>query len=187
VLGGELSGGRRGVAAVEVLSALSDPQRLGLLARIAEAGQAGCELDAAAGAGASPRVVRKQLARLTAAGLVEARGPVLVARLDRNRDALEEVAPAAGDDEAAGPARVRALFRRGRLVDIPRAPELRQALLEHLAERFFDPGRTYTEPEVNALLREVHDDHAALRRYLVDSGLLRRDDAGRTYRRAAEG
>ena len=166
-----------GVGAVEVLQALSDPARLRLLARIAEAGEAGCALDAAAG---NPRVARKQVARLSAAGLVESRGGAFVARLDRIRDAVDELA---GADEADGPARVRALFSRGRLVEIPRAPELRLELLRHVAERF-EPGRTYREPEVNALLREVHGDHAALRRYLVDSGLLVRDDAGASYRRA---
>jgi hypothetical protein len=173
------------VAAVEVLSALCDPARLAMLGRIAAAGSAGCDLDAAAGPNASPRDTRKQIARLTAAGLVEADGPRLVARIDVIRAALEEVAP---DDDAdeVGPARVRALFRRGRLVEIPRAPETRLALLRHLAERF-EPGRRYREPEVNAVLREVHDDHAALRRYLVDAGLLGRDDDGATYWRAGAG
>jgi hypothetical protein len=166
------------VGAVEVLQALSDPARLGLLARIAEAGAAGCPLEAAA---RDPRAARKQVARLSAAGLVEARGNAFVARLDRIRDAVDELAGVA--EEADGPARVRALFTRGRLVEIPRAPELRLELLRHLAERF-EPERAYREPEVNAVLREVHDDHAALRRYLVDAGLLVRDDAGVSYRRS---
>ena len=80
---------------------------------------------------------------------------------------------------------MRALFRRGRIVAIPRTPELRLSLLRHLAGRF-EPGRTYREPEVNAVLREVHDDHAALRRYLVDEGLLVRSDDGASYRRAGD-
>jgi hypothetical protein len=168
------------VGAVEVLQALSDPARLRLLARIADAGEAGCALDAAAG---DPRAARKQIARLSAAGLVESRGGAFVARLDRIRDAVDELAGADDDAAAARPARVRALFRRGRLVEIPRAPELRLQLLRHVAERF-EAGRTYREPEVNALLREVHDEHAALRRYLVDAGLLGRDDDGATYWRA---
>jgi hypothetical protein len=108
---------------------------------------------------------------------------VLVARLDRIRAAVDELAGADDDGAAGGPARVRALFSRGRLVEIPRVPELRLELLRHLAGRF-EAGRAYTEPEVNALLREVHDDHAALRRYLVDAGLLVRDDAGASYRRS---
>jgi hypothetical protein len=173
------------VGAVEVLRALSDPARLSLLARIAQAGRAGCSLEAAAGEGGAggARNARKQVGQLTAAGLVESRGPALVARLDRIRDALDELAGADDDDASAGPRRVRALFSRGRLVEIPRAPELRLELLRHVAERF-EPGRTYREPEVNALLREVHDDHAAMRRYLVDARLLVRDDAGASYRRA---
>jgi hypothetical protein len=180
------------VSAVGVLQALSDPARLSLLARIAEAGEAGCSLEAAAGAagatggtGAAARGARKHVARLSAAGLVESRGPALVARLDRIRDALDELAGSDEDASVAGPARVRALFSRGRLVEIPRAPALRLELLRHLAERF-EPGRSYREAEVNALLREVHDDHAALRRYLVDARLLGRDDDGATYWRAGD-
>jgi hypothetical protein len=170
------------VGAVEVLRALSDPARLSLLARIADAGRAGCSLEAAAGEGsAAARSARKQIGQLTAAGLVETRESALVARLDRIRDALDELAGSgAEDDAAAGPRRVRALFSRGRLVEVPRSAELRLELLRHLAERF-EPGRTYREAEVNALLREVHDDHAALRRYLVDARLLARDDDGATY------
>jgi hypothetical protein len=171
------------VSAVAVLSALSDPGRLVMLGRIAAAGAAGCELSDATDPQASPRDARKQVARLTAAGLVAVDGPRLVARVDAIRDALAELEPEEGE-EASSPARVRALFRRGRIVEIPRAPELRAALLRHLAERF-DAGRTYTEPEVNAVLQEVHDDHVALRRYLVDEGLLERTDDGASYRLAA--
>lgn len=173
-------------AAADVLAALADPARLQMLGRIAAAGVAGCDLDTAAG-DAAPRDARRGLARLTAAGLVASDGPRLVARVDRIREALEEVAgEGAGDAPAAADARVRALFRRGRIVDIPRAPELRLALLRHLAGRF-EPGRTYREREVNAVLHEAHDDHVALRRYLVDAGLLARSDDGAAYRRAGDG
>jgi len=173
------------VSAAEVLAALSDPARLAMLGRIAAAGAAGCDLDAAA-AGAPPRDARRQIARLTAAGLVTSDGARLVARIDAIRAALEEVAPA-GDEggAAAADARVRALFRRGRIVAIPRTPELRLSLLRHLAGRF-ERGRTYREPEVNAVLHEAHDDHVALRRYLVDEGLLVRSADGATYRRAGD-
>jgi hypothetical protein len=151
------------VGAVEVLRALSDPARLSLLARIAEAGEAGCALEDAA---RDPRAARKQVARLSAAGLVEARGGAFVARLECIRDAVDELA---GEQP--------------RSVEIPRAPERRLAFLRDIAERF-EPDRAYSEPEVNALLREIHDDHVALRRYLVDARLLVRDDAGVAYRRA---
>ena len=149
------------MGAVDVLQALSDPARLRLLVRIADAGEQGFALEDAA---SDPRAARKQVARLSAAGLVEARGGAFVARLDRIREAVDEV---------TGGQR--------RHVEIPRAPERRLAFLREAAERF-EPGRTYTEPEVNAALREVHDDHVALRRYMGDAGLLSRDDAGTSYR-----
>jgi hypothetical protein len=50
-----------------------------------------------------------------------------------------------------------------------------------LAERFAE-GRDYTEKEVGAVLAEVVDDVAAFRRYLVDHGLLERDNVGRYWR-----
>jgi hypothetical protein len=46
----------------------------------------------------------------------------------------------------------------------------------------FAPDREYSEDEVNQILQSVHSDHATLRRYLVDAGLLRRERG--VYRRA---
>jgi hypothetical protein len=53
-------------------------------------------------------------------------------------------------------------------------------LLDSIAQSF-EPGRRYSEAEVNAILRTLHDDHAALRRYLVDEDFLSRED-GRYWR-----
>jgi hypothetical protein len=60
-----------------------------------------------------------------------------------------------------------------RLISIPAAHGKRRAVLEWLAQRF-EPGLVYPEREVNARLAEAHPDVAALRRYLVDDGLLDR-------------
>src|ERR687894_228916 len=51
---------------------------------------------------------------------------------------------------------------------------VRRVVLEHLV-RVFEPGVRYPEREVNALLAVWHPDVAALRRYLVDEGLLTRE------------
>lgn len=45
--------------------------------------------------------------------------------------------------------------------------------LQRIAE-LFEPGRRYTEPEVNDLLRPVYGDFVALRRALIDYGFLQR-------------
>ncbi|MCB5164301.1 DUF2087 domain-containing protein [Streptomyces bambusae] len=76
------------------------------------------------------------------------------------------------------------LFRDGRLQAIPRRPARREQLLDHLAETLFEPGRSYTESEVNHALRTVHEDCSALRRYLVIGGQLSRTRDGSAYRRA---
>src|SRR5947208_1528921 len=80
-----------------------------------------------------------------------------------------------------GPRELAAFFRNGRLETIPAGRERRQALLAHVAGGFAR-DREYREDEVNRILQGVHSDHATLRRYLVDAGLLRRERG--VYRRA---
>jgi len=68
---------------------------------------------------------------------------------------------------------VRRYVRDGSLTAMPRAGRRRTIVLEHIVQRF-EPGRRYSEDKVNSTLREVWPDYAALRRYLVDAGLLAR-------------
>ena len=62
----------------------------------------------------------------------------------------------------------------GRLLSIPAKHAKRLVVLDHLAQ-LFEPGERYPELEVNRRLRAVHDDVAALRRYLVEEGFLDRE------------
>lgn len=61
----------------------------------------------------------------------------------------------------------------GNLLSIPVQRKKRLAVLRWLAEDF-QPGRRYTEAEVNQIVSRRHPDFAALRRYLVDEELLQR-------------
>ncbi|MEE1753209.1 DUF2087 domain-containing protein [Streptomyces sp. SP18CS02] len=79
---------------------------------------------------------------------------------------------------------VSALFSQGRLTVIPRRTARREQLLVHLARTLFEADRTYSEGDVNEALLAVHDDSAALRRYLVEAGLLVRTKDGSSYHRA---
>ncbi|HEX2774805.1 MAG TPA: DUF2087 domain-containing protein, partial [Micromonosporaceae bacterium] len=63
--------------------------------------------------------------------------------------------------------------RDGRIVQLPAARGKRRVLLEHLVA-VFEPGVRYAERDVDALLRAWHDDYVAVRRYLIDEGLLSR-------------
>lgn len=72
----------------------------------------------------------------------------------------------------------------GRLVRWPVKYSVQQHILWMLWTRF-DAKRTYTEPEVNAILKAAHTygDHATLRRELVNHRLLSRTSDCREYRK----
>lgn len=78
---------------------------------------------------------------------------------------------------------VATFFKQGRLVQIPSQLKKQQIILEKLAQEF-EPGREYTEREVNQALIEFHDDVAYLRRSLIDHGFMNREKG--IYWRAAE-
>jgi hypothetical protein len=70
---------------------------------------------------------------------------------------------------------LRAFVNEGRLVAIPAARGKRLVILEHMVAAF-EPGMKYPEREVDAVLRAWHPDYVSLRRYLIDEGLMARED-----------
>ncbi|WP_372341410.1 DUF2087 domain-containing protein [Streptomyces sp. CC224E] len=153
----------------QLMSALADPERLRLYARIV--------LDELPPREADSPAARKHLGKLIAAGLVE--------RLDDGslRAGPEVFRRHRAPEPATGvPRHLTGFFARGRLTAIPVRPAVRHELLVHLTDTLFDADRTYSEREVNAALRTVHDDTAALRRYCVIDGLLVREKDGSDYR-----
>jgi hypothetical protein len=79
------------------------------------------------------------------------------------------------------PSQLRPFVRDGRISAIPAKRAVRLLLLDQVAQAF-EPGRRYPELAVNEILKAVHDDHAALRRYLVDEELLSRTPDGTYWR-----
>lgn len=79
------------------------------------------------------------------------------------------------------PSRLRPFIRDGRISAIPAKRALRLLLLDLVAQAF-EPGRRYSELAVNEILKALYDDHAALRRYLVDEDLLSRTPDGTYWR-----
>ena len=65
-------------------------------------------------------------------------------------------------------------IRDGRIVAMPAKRSRRLVLLNHVAQKF-EVGVRYSESDVNRKLRNLHDDYAALRRYLVDEGFMSRE------------
>jgi hypothetical protein len=125
-----------------------------------------------------PARAAKALAALAAAGVVvqgddglRVAGDVFTAaaRAARERPSRDEHA-----DQPDAVRRVLAGFvRGGRLTQIPSARRKRLVVLDWLAQDF-EPGRRYSEQMVNLIRGRRHADTAALRRYLVDEGLLDR-------------
>ena len=73
----------------------------------------------------------------------------------------------------------------GTLKQIPPAKNRLLIVLNFIVDAFaFDTN--YTEKEVNTILRRFHLDTAALRRYLVDNGLMAREGDGSRYWRVKE-
>jgi hypothetical protein len=164
-----------------LIGLLADEQRLRVVAAIAlgartiEAAAAAADTDIA--------TVQTVLPRLVSAGLVEQRDGLYVSlealrAAARDRPARQRDLP----DATAEQQRVlRNFVEDGRLRRLPARQGQRRVILEYVAG-CFDADRQYVESEVNDLLTPLHDDHVALRRYLVDEGLLKRQ--GGVYRRA---
>jgi len=68
----------------------------------------------------------------------------------------------------------------GRLTTFYIKEKCKLAVLRHIATRF-ESGRKYTEKEVDAILKQVFDDHTTLRRYLIEYGFMARTPDCRSY------
>lgn len=156
----------------QLVSSLAAPERLSLYARVVSAGPEG--LDRAELQGARPT---KRLARLVRDGLVREKGSRIVAVPEVFAEAMR-----AHKDETRATDPVDALFHEGRLVSIPAKRELRLAALGRIADRLFAPELEYTEKQVNTAIRTCFDDPSAMRRSLVEEGLLDRENDGSLYR-----
>jgi biotin operon repressor len=164
----------------EILRALADPDRLAIAGALARAPRSSAEL--AADLELTVARVRKHLNRLTATGVVRLEPDRRTYRLDPEtlRWAAEQVGPPRDTGLALGAANedeevvLRTFFRDGRLTEIPAKEAKRRIVLERIAVEF-DPGVRYAEREVNAIVGRFFNDHAAIRRHLVDGGFLARD------------
>ncbi len=77
-------------------------------------------------------------------------------------------------DEAFAEKVKRVFWRDGVIVMMPSQLKKRKVLLDLLLQDF-EPGRRYTEQEVNFKILDHYDDYCTVRRELVDFGLLKRE------------
>ena len=180
--------------AVRFFKALADESRLRIVGLLAERERSVDEL--AERLAVTPPTVSHHLNRLKEIGLVtmEARGTTHLYRLDvkalngfkkelfsaermaaiATADAGRTAAGAEGGD-AEERAVLKAFLDGERLISVPAQRKKRWVVLKWLADRF-EPGRRYSEKEVNAIIKRHHEDSAWLRREMVDGRLMKRED-----------
>jgi hypothetical protein len=178
-------------ARADLFQALGHPVRLMILNLVRMRPRHGEEL--ALVLDLTPATVSHHLAKLTAAGLLQAqkdqyyqtytpRGEWLGKTLGEMIRLPQEGLVARVDEGAYRRKVLRAFFRRGRLVRIPAQLKKRQIILERIVA-CFEPDRDYPQQEVNRILLEFHEDVATLRREMIANKLMRR--ARGIYRRTA--
>jgi DNA-binding HxlR family transcriptional regulator len=169
---------------LEFFKALADGKRLQIVGLLAQQDYAVEEL--AAILGLSPASVSHHLQRLARVGLVAARADqhhrAYSLRLEALQEMSQQVLSGERPQEAAGDPDLDAYEREvlrdhmeaGRLTRWPHQWKQRKVILRYLLEQF-EPGRRYSEREVNEIIGRVHPDFATLRREMIDAGLMARE------------
>ncbi len=167
-----------------LLKVIADETRLRVLGLLAERPRVGKELVEVLGLSAP--TVSHHMRKLVDAGIVTATPDATLRRyslntellLDLRRTPLATKEPraeeAASEADAYRQKVLRNFFDGERLRSIPAQRKQRVVVLQHLLKKFA-PDRTYTEREVNDILRGAHDDVASLRREFVDYGFMTRE------------
>jgi predicted transcriptional regulator len=176
---------------VTFFKALADKNRLKIVGLLAEKPYSVEEL--AALLQLKPPTVSHHLAKLVEVGLVESRTESYynIYRLDRS--ALEaktrrmfsqqELSTVVSDVDADAYDKkvIKDYSRRdGGLKTLPSQRKKLEAILRYVVKAF-DPGRRYSEKQVNEILSRYHADAATLRRELVGFGLMKREGGGGEY------
>ncbi|HEY3288543.1 MAG TPA: metalloregulator ArsR/SmtB family transcription factor [Anaerolineae bacterium] len=170
---------------LEFFKALADQSRLKIIGLLAQQPRSGEEL--AAMLELSGPTVSHHLQYLQHAGLVEARAQQYYSMYSLRVDTLhsmareilsnEKLSKVADDVDQDAYARkvMQVYMEEGRLKQIPTQLKKLEVVIRWLAKSF-EPGKTYTEKQVNKIIKPIHEDYATLRRELVDMHYLDRKD-----------
>jgi len=145
-----------------------------------------------------PSTISNHLSQLSHAGLVSARAESYYNVYSLDTMALETMAKrllahdtlpnmAAEIDTDAYDRKVIANFTYpdGRIKSFPAQQKKFEAILRYVL-RAFEPGKRYSEKQVNEMLAKFHQDTATLRRELVTYHMLKREGGGGEYWRPEE-
>ncbi|WP_322509716.1 metalloregulator ArsR/SmtB family transcription factor [Anaerolinea sp.] len=166
--------------------ALSDANRLRILGVLANQSMSVEQISTSLNL--SPSTVSHHLAKLSEAGLVTAKPESYYNIYSLNSATLEEMSQRLLRKEnlvqLAEEIDLESFDRKvirdymtptGKLKTIPAQEKKLLAILRYLAQSF-ETGKSYSEREVNEILKKFHDDFASLRRYLIDYGFMQREN-----------
>lgn len=179
------------VTLLDFFKALADENRLKIIGLLA---QKPTSVEALADAlGLSVSTTSHHLSRLSKSGLVSARadGHYFIYSLqteklkDMSRHLLQEenlprLSVDTGEDAFERKVLANFVDKEGRIISFP-VQEKKFAVILHYALKDFEPGKRYTEKEVNTLLSRYNEDTAALRRGMIEYKLLSRESNGSAY------
>ena len=173
------------------VKAMADAERLRVIGLLSLGDKRATEI--ASTLGIHPSEINRHLEQLVASGVVGEREGTY----QLNEKAIENLARGQFEGKRAAyqadqeePEDVRKVLKNflnadGSLRQIPPQGNKLLIILNFIVEAFaFDTN--YTEKEVNTILRRFHLDTAALRRYLVDNGLMAREGDGSRYWRVKQ-
>lgn len=95
--------------------------------------------------------------------------------LDIIREESDEAALQDQRDEAYRQRVIKSFFEYGRLKAIPAQRKKERIILEEIAKSF-EPGRDYTEREVNIIIADFHDDFCTIRRDMIGEKIMEREN-----------
>jgi hypothetical protein len=175
---------------VEIFKALSDANRLKIIGLLARQPYSVEQL--AALLVLKPPTVSHHLAKLSEVGLVGAKAESYYNMYYLDESALKKTRLLFSEfdlSETVAEVDLDAYDRKvvkdysnakGRLKTLPAQRKKLDAVLRYVVQSF-EPGKCYSEKEVNDILSRFHDDTASLRRELVGSGLMQREGGGGDY------
>lgn len=176
---------------LDYVKALSDPDRLRIIGLLSQGSATRQEI--AARLNLSPKDSLTHLGFLEFVGVVTQDDGVFTLNEDKLATLGKEKLIGGGNkfippehlDEASKKILRDYLNADGTIRQVPEQKKL-QPILDYLIQNFeFD--RTYTEREINTIIKRFNEDTAGLRRDLIDAGMLAREDDGSKYWRVRNG
>ena len=170
--------------ALKIFRSLSDTSRLRIIQSLTQ-GEMYSEL-LAERLGLTPSTVSFHMKKLEDAGLVVSRKEQYYTIYSLNRDVLgqslfemavsepEQIDEQEKREEEYRQKVVKTFFEYGKLRSIPVQRKKKRICYEVIAEQF-EPGKVYTEKELDDIITPIHEDYCTIRRDMISEGILSRD------------